>query len=412
MSPIGHKPLSTHNRIDLAIRLLVLAELALICATWRLWFCASDFPRVPLFAGFIGTPTTGVRAVSVAFVASLLVGLWLSGHRRHRLPRWASAVMIVPGCLAVCCNQHCLQAWHWLFLLTILFRLTVPDDALFTVLKRLLPTIYIFAAVSRIGSEIDTGMSRQIVMTLLDLIGLHSIAADPGIVSWFCVGATMFELATGLLLLRRKTQFIGTAMAVVMHLVLLLALSPLGINQQAGVLVWNGFLTAWVVLLFWPNARQENRTRMAVLAASAFCFAWPTLALFGLTDNWTGWQLYSPRPEVLQLQVHADAVSELPVSVMVYAEEPDPLEAWCSVRLDRWSLQNTGVPMYPQARFQLAIAAAATAGVSNDAHVRARLISPKSPNWWNRTTIELIGRQKVFQAINLYGLNGRTRSRN
>ena len=72
-----------------------------------------------------------------------------SDWRERSMPgRRISAVMLTLAGLAVCCNQHCLQPWHWLFMLTMLFGTIIPKEDLLDVLRRLLPCIYVFAAVS------------------------------------------------------------------------------------------------------------------------------------------------------------------------------------------------------------------------------------------------------------------------
>ena len=75
MSTSDHNQPSPANRIDLVIRLTIVAELVMIASTWRLWFCTTDFPRVPLFALFLSTPTIIVQAVSAAFVVALMTAL-------------------------------------------------------------------------------------------------------------------------------------------------------------------------------------------------------------------------------------------------------------------------------------------------------------------------------------------------
>ena len=185
-----------------------------------------------------------------------------------------------------------------------MFRVTLSPKPLCLVLQRLLACIYIFAAASRFGPEIDAGISRQIVVALLEMAGLRAAAADPLTVSWLCVAATTAEFVTGVLLLAARVQRSAMVAAVVMHVTLMAALGPGGLNQQATVLIWNGFLAALVILLYSHRVELQPATRLSVTAATALCFMWPALALLGVTDNWTGWQLYSPRPEVLQLQIH------------------------------------------------------------------------------------------------------------
>ena len=407
MPATGYDQSSKEPRIDLIVRMAVVMELVLIVGTWRLWFAATDFPRVPLVTVFLHVPILVVRTVSSALLVSLSAAA-VSGWRQQCCPdRQLLATTFLLGCTAVLCNQHCLQPWHWLFLFIMAFRVTLSPEFFPSVVRRLLPFIYIFAAVSRFGPEIDSGISRRIVTSLLDMIGLEAVATQAQTVSWLCTLTTTTELATGILLLVPRAQRIGTVFAVVMHVTLMAVLGPTGLNQYAAVVIWNGFLTPLVVLLYWNHTERRLPHRFSVTVATALCFIWPALALFGITDNWTGWQLYSPRPEVLQLQIHSDAVSELPSSVIPCVGQPDPFEEWCSVRIDRWSLQSTGVPLYPQARFQLAVAEAVTGNISNDDHVRARLLTPGKLRWWNRTTTKFANRLEITQNQNDHWLNCR-----
>lgn len=393
------------QRTSLILRLTLVMELVLIACTWRLWFCTADFPRVPLTELFLPTPAIVMQTATAAFVIALLCATG-SRWRQHSGPgRCAALATVVLGSLVVCCNQHCLQPWHWMFLLTMVFFLTLPAGSCIPVLRRLLPCIYIFAAVSRCGPDIDGGMNRQIATALLELAGLRTAALDSQTVSWLCVIGTACEFLTGILLLIPRMQATGMVAAVIMHVALLAALGPFGLSQHVAVVVWNGFLAMLVVLLYAGPPTPEPVNRFPSVIATAWCFVWPALALVGITDNWTGWQLYSPRPEVLHLQIHAAAVEQLPPALASFVTAPAPLDEWCSVRIDRWSLRSTGVPIYPQARFQFAVAAEVSASVSDEDHVRARLNAPASPQWWQRETTDFAGRSEVQQAGRMYWLN-------
>jgi hypothetical protein len=396
------------HRIDLILRLAIAVEFVLMASTWRLWFCATDFPRVPLVGLLLNVPVSVVRAASAAFMISLLAAAVSHWRQRDRPGRFVSAATVMLGSLVVLCHQHCLQPWHWLFLLTMTFRVTLSPESLLVVLQRLLACIYIFAAASRFGPEIDAGISRQILVTLLEMAGLKAAAADPQTVSWLCVIAATAEFSTGVLLLLPRVQRMAMVAAVVMHVTLMAALGPTGLNQYATVVIWNGYLAALILLLYSNRLGPRPAARWSVTAATVLCFIWPALALFGVTDNWTGWQLYSPRPEVLHLQIHADAVEELPPSVLSYIEEPSPLNEWCSVRIDQWSLRSAGVPVYPQARFQFAVAAAVSVGVSSQDHVKARITRARSPQWWERQSEEFRGRSELTRAGNRLWLNSRS----
>lgn len=365
------------------MRLATVAELLLIAATWRLWFAASDFPQVLFFGWMPDCPVEVTRSISGAFVCGLIF-LGLSGLRTESLPgRIPVLLVLCLGLSAVACNQHCLQPWHWLFLLFAGIRVIVPDVEFPTAVRRIVPWIYVFAAVSRFGPEIDSGMSRWIVATVLDLLDLHMIADQPKYVTLLCITTTLIELIAGLCLLSRRFRRTGMLLAVFMHLTLIVVLGPIGLKQETGVLIWNGYLICLVVQL-WRKPLYPPRNSVTTRAMSVFGLVWPTLALFGMTDNWTGWQVYSPRPEVLELQVHVDAISQLSASLRSHVDPPSALEDWSTIRLDRWCLEETGAPLYPQAEFQRIVAREATAHVKNDNHIRARMNRPQFPLWWHR----------------------------
>ena len=90
---------------------------------------------------------------------------------------------------------------------------------------------------------------------------------------------------------------------------------------------------------------------MIVLAASVL----PILEPFGMYDHWLAWGLYSPRTSRVQVNIHSsrvDDISELePYLLPQLGDTP-----FRSLDLRRWSLDELNVPIYPQDRFQLAVA--------------------------------------------------------
>ncbi len=387
--------------------LFCITELLLIAATRNVWFDASPFPRIPLIRQAGWLPDSAVAAVSAAFVAALVLGSAVAFRRRcgRRTGVLPAAVLAVLGTLPVLCSQQCLQAWHWLFLLAMITRLTAGRIGWLPVLRHLMAGIYLFSALSRVGPEFDSGMTRSIVMSLLDLARLPLLADDARLVSWLCGAASTAEFATGMALLSRRTRrFLGLPLAVTMHTLLLAALGPWGLNHEAGVLIWNIMLAVTAVTVFGPRNQPPRLPDLRSRMTAAAVILWPALALVGITDNWTGWQLYSPRPETLRLEVHVEAIGQLPPSLQKFVRPPLPLQDWCSVRMDRWCLEATGAPICPQARFQLAVALAVTQTIEKDEYVRAVLNAPQRPWWWKRHVRTWTGRKELLRAADTFPL--------
>ena len=155
--------------------------------------------------------------------------------------------------------------------------------------------------------------------------------------------------------------------AIGLHVALLLILGPWGLDHRPGVLIWNLFFVFQALFLFWPEAnadQQENKAQADVdqtrlekadsdrqnsapnlnwlaLLLTIFVLSFPATQWIGVCDHWPGWQVYSPSSSRAQLR-NGRSVSQ-------------------------WSLEELGVPVYPQSRFQLAVAyAAATKQAGED----------------------------------------------
>ena len=401
----GEIELFERTPVSLIIRTACLAELVLIGCTWPLWFAAAVFPRVPLVALLKDAPTWVLAGVSCLFVICLLALIFCVGPcRRYQRALLTGAVL--SGTMAVICNQQCLQPWHWLFLLALLMRLLLPLGDIRKVLCVVIASTYLFSAASRIGPYVSDGMGHRITLSLLHIVGVN---ASDDVVSLLCVLLTGLEFAVGVLLIVPRTRIVGLIGAIVMHLVLAVALSPAGMNQYPAVIVWNVFLAGWVPLIFLPCALSDAECLLpvgpAAWAAMIASFIWPLLALTGFTDSWTGWQLYSPRPAVLALRIHEDVVDWLPPDVGKHVAPPPLLDDWCPLRIDRWSLETTGAPLYPEARFQLAVAVHVTKFFSADAKIRANLNAPVIPAWWRRTRTEFPNGEAIRRAASGFFFN-------
>jgi hypothetical protein len=379
-------------------------QLLLMLATRPLWLGGSDFPAVPL--GFAaGTVPAWLDAVVVGILVAGVVGLLAvlvgSAEKDGRnAERVLGLVILAAGVMAAFLNQHRFQAWHCFYLTVIAIRVLVPQNLRVTYYQVALAMIYVCAGLSRLGPSIDEGMSRELVSTALNLIGLGN-RLQQGLVGFVCTAMTVTETTVGVAILVPRTRRMGLCAAIAMHCTLLLLLGPVGLNHEAGVLLWNAFFVTFLSYLLLSDrtaGRQLSgnegpeegvrRLQPATKMVAAWVVLFPLSGLVGIADNWPAWQLYSPRPEVLQVFVHVDAKDQLPESVQSSIGSPLPLDDWCPVRIDRWSLEQTYSAIYPEDRFQLAVAAKLVDSLQNAEDLRAVLKSPGIPDWWNRHETE------------------------
>ncbi len=358
-----------HSSVDAADRflaLLLVFEVLLVAFTWPLWFTIDRFPAIPLLSAFGNVPAIVDQCLTI--VMCIAGGMAALRFRKGTVGRngtppnllmWTS---VVCGVLLVLLNQHRLQPWHWLFLLLVLQALLLPRPSWLAMFRLSLAAIYIYAAASRWGPDVDTGMSRQVLAVVVNSIGNQHLMHNSTFVFVVCSIMSAVEFLTGICLLIPKLQRFGLLSSVVIHATLIFALSPFGLNHHLAVIVWNAFLLLAVVFLFSTRPAMSPLTEARSGPALAklftgFVVIFPLTAYWGWADNWPSWQVYSPRPEVVRVHIHEAAVSELSPELSQFLGSPAALSEWYPFRIDRWALATVSVPLYPEDRFQLAVAA-------------------------------------------------------
>lgn len=396
----------------LALRCLAIFQLLLMLSTWKLWTGQSDFPGVPLLP--VSIPALVLPCASATLVLSCL--LIIFHPLRHQGPeaspptasRRPYILALIAGLIPVLCNQHCLQAWHWLFLLTLLLAITSPSSSLVPSLRLTVSIIYICSGLSRISANPESGIAGMITRQLLELLS-GSSAAGPAAVNLLCHLLTLVEITTGCLLLstsRFKTT-LGTQLSVLMHVALLLALGPLGLNHHAGVLFWNLCFPLLVTILFFNRTSLPADVRKWPIGALLIGI-FSVSGLFGFADNWPSWQLYSSRPESWTLWIHRNDTPLLPEAVQNWLAN-SVQDNWIPVRLDRLSLHSTGSPIYPEDRFQLAVISRLLQTVPASVRVRVTIDEPHPFLWWQRSSRELSSRLSLQQEHDRFLLNSHAR---
>jgi hypothetical protein len=201
-----------------------------------------------------------------------------------------------------------------------------------------------------------------------------------------------------------------------MHIAVLLIVGPLGMQHKPAVLIWNAFFIVQNLLLFVrlqpadvaPNVEQNpirSTNRLATLTVAIAILA-PLLEPLGLCDHWLAWGLYAPRASRVSLFFSDAAAMALPEDLLAHLE-PDNDSDWRQLYLDRWSLAARDVPVYPQARVQLAIAIAVVQDQSLDRNFQIIRVGPA--NRWSgareHDTLRTLTEMEI--AANEYFLNAR-----
>jgi hypothetical protein len=394
---------AARDRNQIVLLSLCAAQVLLMISTWPLWWGSVEFPVVPLVSGFSSLQV--YVWVSRLLTLTLLAGVAFLAAAAGKPVRARVAVPVVI-CAAVLAvnNQHRLQPWHWLFLLMITQLCLLTGRQLTICWRWTLVTIYVCSALSRVTVDAGNSMSSPMIQVVTGWLLPAAMRPDANSLQWISLVLAALELAIGIMLLVPRCRKAGIVAAVCMHLLLLLVLSPLGLNHHWGVLIWNTFLAVCIPLLFWESgSRSTPSADKPAGSAVLWCLitvtvAFPLSGLFGVADNWPSWQVYSPRPESFLLVVRTDAVDQLPDTIQRFVGQPQLLSDWCPVQLDRWSLEAVRAPMYPEDRFNLAIIRQLAAQLP-DGTFRVEVDRPAIPTWWRRQRKVINSHQQLAETV-------------
>ena len=352
-------------------------------------------------------------------------------------------ILAVGLCFAMLLNQHRLQPWAWHFLLITpllarkaswLEQVVPRRFDLYGILGFTI-SLYLFSAISKCDQTFTQSYGRQFLEALLNIVGASSRFWSE---SARTNGAAMFplgEIVVAFLILPPKTRLAGLLLSVVMHVFLLLAVGPFGLNHQPGVLIWNVYFIAQNLLLWGriralspedlterfrlPTDSGSNQLTMtsrlglipSVVASMILLVAilLPPLRFAGLCDPWPAWAVYASQPERVTILINEPAASELPDELRRFLRPRRLNDGRVFFRADLWSIAETGAPIYPGARFPVAIARALNARPELRGKVDLVLESPAE--WWigERDSDEYAGQSGIDAASKLFRLNTKTR---
>lgn len=430
---------SAPSRPDLATlrRVWASAMAVLIAVSWRLWVPRPEdslasgatiaFPAISL----IGLPpglAWLIDALAFLCVMACLVAIAV----RPQVGPWPTLLLGIGLTALFITNQHRLQPWAyqaWLYC----WAFTAWSTGLPArrALLAITASIYAYSALGKFDQQFLHTVGPGFVSVWMPWWQPPAAEQSLGLVAWAVLALPAIELAiAGSLLVPGLRRAAGVA-AVSMHAVLLLTLGPLGMNQSRGVLVWNlylGFQAWWLFVreagvrgfqsdpplgsvAETPGVPRDTPGTPATLSslvrypalaviALALVLPWgerfPRGKSYGYWDHWLSWSLYSPHTSRAELQIHHTALASLPPIATRFARVTADDDGWVTLQIGPWSLAELGVPIYPQARFQLGVAQRIGERVPPGA-VRVRIRTTSDRFTGQRDEILLLGQRELAE---------------
>ncbi|MFG0290816.1 MAG: hypothetical protein ACF8CQ_21785 [Rhodopirellula sp. JB044] len=380
-----NSPNKQPDRAELVSRYWSVALALLLGVSYRLWLPGTwtqseYYPAVPLLgvSSWLGT------FVTVSLMPLLVVGcgvVYFSG-RNGTLRRTGWFTIAVMLLLGFATDQHRLQPWAYQsFLYACLFVL-LPPSLWVGALRVLTISVYLYSSIGKFDFQFLHTVGQ-------DFLGAVTRCAPVDISLWdhrtrliAAGGFPAVELLLAILLVFPRTRRGGGMLAIMMHFGLIVILSPWGMHHSLGVLCWNAILAGQAYLLFiMPEDGKPDEVHgtprgdelmagrsIRVLLASVIVLAAVVLPLTERRgrydqanwhwDHWLSWALYSPHNSRVSVQVHRSVIADLPPGLRDAFGEDDDQEAWREFDLGALSLRSRGVPVLPQARYQLKLAIA------------------------------------------------------
>lgn len=350
----------------------------LILVTYRLWLPSewthtAYFPSI-VFVDVSGWLSFGISVLLVPFfgLASAMI-LVLTRIAWCQRAAWLCVVVgLAAGFLT---DQHRLQPWAYQTFLYASMFVLLPATHRMRAFRIITVSIYFYSSIGK--------FDYQFVHT----VGQEFLAAAAGFVhldisDWNdrsrLIAAAAFpatELAIAILLMIPRTRRLGGACAIAMHTGLIALLSPWGMRHSSGVMLWNVVLAGQAYWLFIRQPQSQSQQHVEVvrrlrnldLAVAALLL----VMAVGLPlterrdrydsqawhwDHWMSWALYSPHNSRVDVEVYSGAVDALPTPLQSCVADDANGDSWHKLDLGKLSLESRGVPILPQARYQLNLA--------------------------------------------------------
>jgi hypothetical protein len=363
---------TSDQRLAIFRKIWAFCTLLLFLFTWRLWTPTPAFPQVPVFEplGILPSVMDWVL-LGVILVSLLTIGL-IPGYRvrQQALVLFATALVI-----SMLINQHRFQPWAYQSLLVAVVLRYAADATATKLLRWLIISIYVWSAWSKCDFTFVHNLGQHLLQALLGWCGYHAWPEQVRLFLAACIPLAEAAVALGLCMPKSRRTFV--IISIVLHVILIAALGPFGLQHKPGVLIWNLYYIAQNWLLFGgpQNLETSSETpKRALLPCVAIVGAlfWPLFEVWSYCDHWPAWSVYAPRVERTLVFVPEGEREKLSTELQSYLEPVRDDPFWLQLRLDRWSLDATDAPLYPQNRFQLAVAAsvASKLGISQMRTVR------------------------------------------
>jgi hypothetical protein len=369
------------QRINILKHIILIGLLCSVLISFNLWAGERFFPKMPLINGFQGF--YGYFDYINISVLILLIFIGLIDNRRYPI------VLLIIWCIYLCFDdQNRLQPWfvnYILLLFVWLFykkRVDEPNNfhAVFISMQFIIAGIYIFSGLQKFNANFFTDTYPWFISPLNDILSERQM----NLILKFGNVFPYIEVFLGISVLIKPLRFISLPLIIFMHVLIIILLGPLGLNQNYVVWPWNITMILINLILFAYVKRERFYDFTMLLKTAHFyivlitMFILPIFSFNNQYDSYLSSSLYSGNTHQIDITLTETEIEKLPLYVkhFTYFTDTD-----YKLNLKLWAITELGSPCIPEERvFQFVI---------------NKLIDNYSLNQQN-IKIEILERQKLF----------------
>ena len=259
-----------------------------------------------------------------------------------------ASIFAIAALATIALDQTRLQPWFYLFSIMLFLSASLKSinacSSVLNALRICILSTYLFAGLQKL----NISFCQIVVPSMMGKV-IPDMPTQLGCAIGIPLAIT--EAALALLLAFPRTQKIGAYLAIFFHAITLWLITQA--NWNAVVWPWNISMMVLVYLLFIRSKPAgfislfKPDSLQKVIAIALFLFL-PVLNFFGLWDNYLSSALYSGNVPVLRIQVNEEDEARLPSSIRQAVDITD--RAKPTLVVERWALDELGVPSYPEVR--------------------------------------------------------------
>ncbi|TWU22436.1 hypothetical protein Pla52o_34920 [Novipirellula galeiformis] len=401
--------------------------IALILVTFPLWRGDEPLLQIPMLPFLHSWSPWGQWIPCLTLLAACAAILASAEGAR----RWLWWIVAAALCFAFLLNQHRLQPWAYQSAIYAVVFATMDRETARRWLIPLAASVYLYSGLGKIDYQFAHTVGQNF-LAAIDLPGVGNLADrfEHNTLAMIALLLPLSEMLIGIGLLMTRTRRLAGALVIALHVSLIGMLGPWNLNHSHGVLLWNVLLIvqAWFLFLqrcpnpIDPNPSSDPGDSASTAALSAtvpklnhsigqrfaatlviLAIVMPATERWGYWDHWTSWALYSPHSSRATVELHRSAREHVPAEMHPFLIDDDD-DGWYRLEMNSWSLDRLTVPIYPQARFQLAVASriAHQCDLRNSVRVIVKGVSDRRSG--RRIEQRLLGRKEIDTAQKQYWL--------